>query len=392
MLGAIERAGVTGADPLDAAAHHQSPPISVALASRDGIGPDGKTGLSFARVDEAATNWASFGEPALPGFVIQEKVSSVQTKLTDVTAQIDLSAIAALIVRLNNDLRKSARQDLWAAVASDVAAQGAAAKAIRDSGLCQLFGTILTSAGGLAGAGLNLKGARRSQARFDEITTRTQRPSPGSNLRPEGPSRPTGQTQRIEAGEDGLEHLAEGEGTLPRSDLRPKGPNRQADQAQRGQSEEHGLQDAAEQDGTARRPVRTRATPHSSEIVSSGQDNAPVSPPELHARPHGTDPLELSRITEAQTAAQGEVMKWTGLSAIATEASKIPGAGLTMGATHFQEEQAKREADSTKAKAQAEDEKQFIESYQTVIEDMLDKLAELRRADSETRSKLVSMA
>lgn len=392
MLGAIERAGVTGADPLDAAAHHQSPPISVALASRDGIGPDGKTGLSFARVDEAATNWASFGEPALPGFVIQEKVSSVQTKLTDVTAQIDLSAIAALIVRLNNDLRKSARQDLWAAVASDVAAQGAAAKAIRDSGLCQLFGTILTSAGGLAGAGLNLKGARRSQARFDEITTRTQRPSPGSNLRPEGPSRPTGQTQRIEAGEDGLEHLAEGEGTLPRSDLRPKGPNRQADQAQRGQSEEHGLQDAAEQDGTARRPVRTRATPHSSEIVSSGQDNAPVSPPELHARLHGTDPLELSRITEAQTAAQGEVMKWTGLSAIATEASKIPGAGLTMGATHFQEEQAKREADSTKAKAQAEDEKQFIESYQTVIEDMLDKLAELRRADSETRSKLVSMA
>lgn len=391
MLGAIERAGVTGADPLDAAAHHQSPLISVALASRDGIGPDGKTGLPFARVDEAATNWASFGEPALPGFVIQEKVSSVQTKLTDVTAQIDLSAIAALIVRLNNDLRKSARQDLWAAVASDVAAQGAAAKAIRDSGLCQLFGTILTSACALAGAGLNLKGARRSQARFDEITTRTQRPLPGSNLRPEGPSRPTGQTQRI-GGEDGLEHLAEGQGTLPRSDLGPDLPNRPAGQAQRSEAEDNVLQDAAASDHIAEQGSGNSVTPHASEIEPAGQGHAPTPPPEPDARPHGTDALELSRITEAQTAAQGEVMKWTGLSAIATEASKIPGAGLTMGATHYQEEQARREADSTKAKAQAEDEKQFIESYQTVIEDMLDKLAELRRADSETRSKLVSMA
>lgn len=392
MLGAIERAGVTGADPLDAAAHHQSPPISVALASRDGIGPDGKRGLSFARVDEAATNLASFGEPALPGFVIQEKVSSVQTKLKDFTAQIDLSAIAALIVRLNNDLRKSARQDLWAAVASDVAAQGAAAKAIRDSGLCQLFGTILTSAGALAGAGLNLKGARRSQARFDEIATRTQRPSPGSNLRPEGPSRPTGQTQRIEAGEDGLEHLAEGEGTSPRSDLSPDLPNRPAGQAQRPEAEDHVLRDAAARDHIAEQESGSGEMPHASESEPGAEGHAHTSPPERHARPHGTDPLELSRITEAQTAAQGEVMKWTGLSAIATEASKIPGAGLTMGATHFQEEQAKREADSTKAKARAEDEKQFVESYQAVIQDMLDKLAELRIAESETRGKLVSMA
>lgn len=352
MLGAIEHAGVTGADPLDAAAH-QSPLISVALASRDAIGPDGKTGLPFARVDEAATNWKSFGEPALPEFVIQEKVSSVQTKLTDVAAQIDLSAIAVLIARLNNDLRKSARQDLWAAVASDVAAQGAAAKAIRDSGLCQLFGTVLTSAGGLAGAGLNLKGARRSQARFDEITTRAQRPLPGSDL--EGPSRPTGQTLRIEA-------------------------------------EDHVLQDVAARDHIAEQEGGNSVTRPASEIASAGERHAPTSPPERDARPHGTDALELSRISEAQTAAQGEVMKWTGLSAIATEASKIPGAGLTMGATHFQEEQAKRQADSTKAKARAEDEKQFIESYQMVIEDMLSKLAALHRADSETRSKLVSMA
>lgn len=390
MLGAIERAGVTGADPLDAAAHHQSPPISVALASRDGIGPDAKTGLPFARVDEAATNLASFGEPALPEFVIQEKVSSVQTKLKDFTAQIDLSAIAALIVRLNNDLRKSARQDLWAAVASDVAAQGAAAKAIRDSGLCQLFGTILTSAGGLAGAGLNLKGARRSQARFDEITTRTQRPSPG---RPEGPSRPTGQTQRIEAGQDRLEHLAEGEGTSPRSDLRPDLPNRPAGQTQRPEAEDHVLQDAAARDHIAEQESGDRVMPHASEMIEpAAEGHAHTSPPERHARPHGTDPLELSRITEAQTAAQGEVMKWTGLSVIATEASKIPGAGLTMGATHFQEETAKREADSTKAKARAEDEKQFVESYQMVIKDTLDELAEHSRAESETRSKLVSMA
>lgn len=391
MLGAIERASLPGADPLDAA-HHQSPEISVALASSDGIGPDGKTSLSFAQLDEGAPNGASIGDLALPGSIIQEKVPSIQIRLKDFAARTDLSAIAALIVRLDNDLRKSARQDLWAAVASDVAAQGAAAKAIRDSGLCQLFGTMLTSAGGLAGAGLNLKGARRSQARFDEITTRTQRPLPGSELRPEGPSSPTSQVQRIEAGEDGLGHLAEREGAPPSSDLAPDVPNRPAGQAQRSEAEDNVPQDAAASDHIAEQGSGNSVTPHASEIEPAGQGHAPTPPPEPDARPHGTDALELSRITEAQTAAQGEVMKWTGLSAIATEASKIPGAGLTMGATHYQEEQARREADSTKAKAQAEDEKQFIESYQTVIEDMLDKLAELRRADSETRSKLVSMA
>lgn len=391
MLGPVEHASIAGADPLGAA-YHQSALTLVSTAVSDGTRPDGKESLSFAPVDEGAPNWASFGEPARPEFVIQEKVSSVQTKLKDFTAQIDLSAIAALIVRLNNDLRKSARQDLWAAVASDVAAQGAAAKAIRDSGLCQLFGAILTSAGGLAGAGLNLKGARRSQARFDEITTRTQRPLPGSELRSEGPSSPTRQAQRIEAGEDGLGHLAEREGAPPSSDLAPDVPNRPAGQAQRSEAEDNVLQDAAASDHLAEQGGGNSVTPHASEIEPAGQGHAPTPPPEPDARPHDTDALELSRITEAQTAAQGEVMKWTGLSAIATEASKIPGTGLTMGATHYQEEQAKREADSTKAKAQAEDEKQFIESYQTVIQDMLDKLAELRRADSETRSKLVSMA
>ncbi|KWV58266.1 hypothetical protein AS156_36340 [Bradyrhizobium macuxiense] len=200
-----------------------------------------------------------------------------------------MSAIAALIVRLNSELRKAAREDMWAAVGADIAAQDAAAKSIRSSGLYQLFGSIAASSGAIAGAGMNLKGARQSQLRF--------------------------------------------ESNAPKS--------------------------------------------------SSGLD-AHTSNSMGH--------LEVTRMAHAQTAAAEETMKWGGMAAMTTETSKIAGAGMNMASTQCQEEKAKHDADSTKAKAHAEDERQFIDYYQTQIQDMLSKLAEMRSADSETRSKLVNMA
>ncbi|PPQ14019.1 hypothetical protein CV770_39215 [Bradyrhizobium sp. AC87j1] len=200
-----------------------------------------------------------------------------------------MSAIAALIVRLNSELRKAAREDMWAAVGADIAAQDAAAKSIRSSGLYQLFGSIVASSGAIAGAGMNLKGARQSQLRFES--------------------------------------------------------------------------------------------------------NAPKASSGLEARtPDGMDHFDFTRMAHAQTAAAQETMKWGGMAAMTTETSKIAGAGMNMASTQCQEEKAKHDADSTKAKAHAEDERQFIDYYQTQIQDMLSKLAEMRSADSETRSKLVNMA
>ncbi|WP_420969611.1 hypothetical protein [Bradyrhizobium sp. B120] len=223
-----------------------------------------------------------------PERVTQETLSSIQPKLKDFATGSNLSAVAALIVRLSSERRKAAREDLWAALDADIAAQDAAAESLRKSGLCQLFGAILASGGAIAGAGMNLKGARESQLRFD------------SNA--------------------------------------PK--------------------------------------------ASSGLDGRSSS---------GVDPLDTTRIAHAQTAAARETMRWSGMATIVAETSKIYGAGLNMASTNYQEEKAKHEADSTKAKAHVEDERQYMEYYQAQIQDMLGKLAEIRSADSETRGKLVNM-
>ncbi|WP_445222832.1 hypothetical protein ACKWRH_45625 (plasmid) [Bradyrhizobium sp. Pa8] len=62
-----------------------------------------------------------------------------------------------------------------------------------------------------------------------------------------------------------------------------------------------------------------------------------------------------------------------------------------MGVTHYAEEKAKLEATSIKAQARMEGEREFMASYEMLIQDFLGKLAEIRRADSETRSKIVNM-
>ncbi|WP_426441426.1 hypothetical protein [Bradyrhizobium genosp. P] len=338
---------MAGIDRSDTAADHQPPLISLSAANDDGSKPEEKITRSLAQVDDGTP--ASFG-------VFQEKLSTTQTKLKDFATGTELSAVATLIVRLNSDFRKSAREDLWAAVSTDVAAQEAAAKALRDSGLCQMIGAILTSSGAIAGAFMNLRGARQSQVKFNEqLTTKI-------------------------------------EGTLPKSDLKPELSNKPAGQPPRLAAVEDAPQDIARQDRTAKRGGGD-VTPHSSEIESSSESDAPSASAENDVQPHDTTgPLQFTRIAMAQTAAQREIMKWGGLGTITSETTKILAAGVNMGATHFQEEKAERDADSTKAKAQTDSEKQFIEYYQTVIQDLLGKLAELRSADSETRSKLVNMA
>ncbi|WP_194456195.1 hypothetical protein [Bradyrhizobium sp. CCBAU 53421] len=289
MLGAIERVNVVGVDPLDNAAHRQLSPSSPSDSLRGARAPEATTTQSLAHSVNGASNFALLGNSGLPELVTQQTLSGIAPKLKDFATGSNMSAVAALIVRLNSELRKAAREDMWAAVGADIAAQDAAAKSIRNSGLYQLFGSIVASSGAIAGAGMNLKGARQSQLRF--------------------------------------------EGNAPKA--------------------------------------------------SSGVD----------ARtPDGIDHFDFTRIAHAQTAAAQETMKWGGMAAMTTETSKIAGAGMNMASTQYQEEKAKHDADSTKAKAHAEDERQFIDYYQTQIQDLLSKLAEMRSADSETRSKLVNMA
>ncbi|TAI59822.1 hypothetical protein CWO89_44120, partial [Bradyrhizobium sp. Leo170] len=63
--------------------------------------------------------------------MIQEKLSNVQVKLKDFATGNEISAVAALIVRLNAEFRKAARSDRSAALNVEIAAQEAAAKALR---------------------------------------------------------------------------------------------------------------------------------------------------------------------------------------------------------------------------------------------------------------------
>jgi len=290
MLSAIERVNVAAVDPLDTAAHRQLSPSSLSISLRDARVPEATNTRSLAQSVNGASKFALLGNSGFPELVTQQTLSGVAPKLKDFATGSNISAIAALIVRLNSELRKAAREDMWAAVGADIAAQDAAAKSIRNSGLYQLIGSIVASSGAIAGAGMNIKGARQSQLRFE------------SNA----PKAPSGRTTSKWAMRSG------------------------------------------------RRTSR--------------------------------------RIAHAQNAAEQETMRWGGMAAITTETFKIAGAGMNMASTQCQEEKAKQDADSTKAKAYVEDERQFIDYYQTQIQDMLSKLAEMRSADSETRSKLVNMA
>uniref|UniRef100_A0A973WA75 Uncharacterized protein n=1 Tax=Bradyrhizobium septentrionale TaxID=1404411 RepID=A0A973WA75_9BRAD len=346
MLGAIERLNVAGVDPLDNAAHRQLSPSSPSVSLRGARAPEATTTQSLAHSVNGAPNSALLGT-SVPELVTQQTLSGIAPKLEDFATGSNMSAIAALIVRVNSELRKAAREDMWAAVGADIAAQDAAAKSIRSSGLYQLIGSIVASSGAIAGAGMNIKGARESQLLFE------------SNA----PKAPSGLRARAS---DGMSIEA------------PSGLSART-------SDYHTPDD------------RSIETPSGLSARTSDyhtpDDRSIEAPSGLGAHtPDDMVDFDFMRMANAQTAAQQATMKWGGMAAIATETSKIAGAGMNMASTQCQEEKVKHDADSTKAKAQAEDERQFIDYYQTQIQDMLSKLAEIRSADSETRSKLVNMA
>ncbi|WP_027520089.1 hypothetical protein [Bradyrhizobium sp. WSM1417] len=365
MVFAIEpETTVGGYDLLDAAVHQQPPWVPTSATVRGRNVPEGEIPRPLADPVEGTRGWGSVGVPDLADVVIHEKLSNVQVKLKDFVTGNDISAVAALIVRLNAEFREAARSDRSAALDDEIAAQEAAAKALRNSGLCQLFGAIATSGGGMLGAGVNLKGARQIQSRFDELyKAKIQTPLSKSSVETPAPNSPSGQAQRFDK---------QGE-----PELYDK-PHDKAQCTQAPERDARPLEDNIEM---------TRL--HGSKTSSS---NTPSDPLRLDTPHSMTDPLEFTRVVQAQTAAQQAAMRWNGMGTIATEAFKLPGAGLNMGATHYQEEKAKLEARGTKARAQMEEEREFMASYESAIQDFLGKLAEIRRADTEARSKIVYMA
>ena len=123
MVVKIERERTVGGyDLLDAAAHQQLPwlPISATVAGRNV--PEGEITRPLADRVERAPGWGSVGAPDLADVEIQ-KLSNVQAKLKDFATGNDISAVAALIVRLNAEFRKAARSDRSAALNVEIAAQ-----------------------------------------------------------------------------------------------------------------------------------------------------------------------------------------------------------------------------------------------------------------------------
>lgn len=285
------------------------------------------------------------------------------------------SAIAALIVRLNKTFRNAARHSLWAAVNTDVTALRAGAKALRNSGLCQLFGVMVTSVGAMAGAGLSLNGARQSQSRFnDAFKTRTSGlPAPDSAL--DIPHDSARQMQPIEPAEIGTSH-------------RLGGTTTEFMDAHTQPIEAPETETSHLCGGTRARADASDEQMHSIEAPEGG---TPRRRSETTPRPDVIDAEMFARATRAQTEAQTQLMKWSGLSGIASDGAKIPGAGLTMGATHYQEDKERHEADSVKAKARAEDERDSVNSHDAVSQDVLNRLGEMVHLDNDARTRIIDM-
>ncbi|TIP91026.1 MAG: hypothetical protein E5X60_26940, partial [Mesorhizobium sp.] len=108
---------------------------------------------------------ASAGSPTLEDIVVQN--NGAETALGARLASVDIYAVGALLHSLSLKFREFARLDRQAARDCDIAAQEAAAKALRASGICELVGTLLTSAFAIAGAGVSIMGASKAQTRFD---------------------------------------------------------------------------------------------------------------------------------------------------------------------------------------------------------------------------------
>nr|WP_166309057.1 hypothetical protein [Bradyrhizobium sp. 2S1]MCK7664765.1 hypothetical protein [Bradyrhizobium sp. 2S1]MCK7664780.1 hypothetical protein [Bradyrhizobium sp. 2S1] len=409
MLGAIERLNVAGVDPLDNAAHRQLSPSSPSVSLRGARAPEATTTQSLAHSVNGAPNSALLGT-SVPELVTQQTLSGIAPKLEDFATGSNMSAIAALIVRVNSELRKAAREDMWAAVGADIAAQDAAAKSIRSSGLYQLIGSIVASSGAIAGAGMNIKGARESQLLFESNAPKAPsglraRASDGMSI--EAPSGLSARTSDYHTPDDRSIETPSGLSARTSDYHTPDDRSIETPSGLSARTSDYHTPDDRSIETPSGLSARTSEyhTPDDRSIETpSGlsartsdyhtpDDRSIEAPSGLGAHtPDDMVDFDFMRMANAQTAAQQATMKWGGMAAIATETSKIAGAGMNMASTQCQEEKVKHDADSTKAKAQAEDERQFIDYYQTQIQDMLSKLAEIRSADSETRSKLVNMA
>ncbi|RUV82729.1 hypothetical protein EOA60_19805 [Mesorhizobium sp. M1A.F.Ca.IN.020.06.1.1] len=297
---------------------------------------------------------ASVGSPTLGNIAVQKNVA--ETALGARLVSVDIHAVGALLHRLNLELRNSARLDRQAARDSDIAAQDAAAKALRASGLLQLVGTLLTSTFAIAGAGASLKGASKAQARFDEeigglkssdseVSTKAELCEPAPKLATENPP------------------LVDEAGTSL------KGASKAQARFDEEIEEIGGLKSSDSE-------VSTKA-----ELSEPAPKLATETP----------SPVDEARIYRANQVAQEATMTWSGVSTGITEVGKIGGAGSNMGATIEQQKQAELEAEATKMHSRADDESEFKSSYETMIQDVLQTLSEVRRADAETRSKIANM-
>ncbi|MDK1378202.1 MULTISPECIES: hypothetical protein [unclassified Sinorhizobium] len=333
MLDTIDQAsGGRDYDLSDRTAQHQLPLMATLATVHQPSALEGEITLPrtdlFDRARDSSIGISTRADvPRFADFAIQEKLSGTLAKAKDFATTVDISAVASLVLRLNREYREAAREDRWAARDAEMAGQKAAAKALRDSGVCQLLGAIAISCGAMAGAGVNLKGVRQIEKQFNAHDRALKAP----------------------IADNSATRLSEGN-----------------------------------LEGRAQTPDRSGLFDKSATSTQPGNHDAPPSGDTAEA-------FNFTSIIQAQTAAQTEGMRWSAMGTIATEASKLPGAGLNMGATHFQEEKVRLEADSTKAHEQAEDESEFIANYEKLIQDILEKLAEIRRTDTEMRSKIINM-
>ncbi|MEI8703127.1 type III secretion system translocon subunit SctB [Mesorhizobium sp. ISC15] len=321
---------------------------------------------------------ASAGSPTLEDIVVQN--NGAETALGARLASVDIYAVDALLHSLSLKFREFARLDRQAARDCDIAAQEAAAKALRASGICELVGTLLTSAFAIAGAGVSIMGASKAQTRFDAKlsglnetgfrahTKLAAEPSPKASQPP-----PVDQNRIYRAlRASGIRELV---GTFLTSAFAIAGARVSTKGASKAQTRLD-----AKLSGSKETSFRADLQQPEAKLV-------PERSPEASQPP----PVDLTRIYRAQQVAHETTMIWSGLATGMTEVGKIPGAALKMGATSEQEKKAKLEAEGTKMRSRADDESEFKSAYEKMIQDVLDKLSEMRRADADTRSKIVNM-
>ncbi|MER8791408.1 hypothetical protein BPNPMPFG_006763 (plasmid) [Mesorhizobium sp. AR07] len=316
---------------------------------------------------------ASAGSPTLADIVVQNK--GAETGLGARLASVDIYAVGALLHSLSLKLRESARLDRQAARDCDIAAQEAAAKALRASGICELVGTLLTSAFAIAGAGVSIMGASKAQTRFDAKLSglngpgfRAAEPSPKASQPPAVDQNRIYRALRA----SGIRELV---GTLLTSAFAIAGAR-------------------VSTKGASKARTRLDAKLSGSKEASFRADLQQPEPklvPEPSLQASQPPPVDLTRIYKAQQVAHETTMIWSGLATGMNEVGKIPGAAFKMGATGEQEKKAKLEAEGTKMRSRADDESEFKLAYEKMIQDVLEKLSEVRRADADTRSKIVNM-